>query len=163
MLGELHLLGRCIPVEELALVGLDFLPLFKTQFVEQVSRGSLIGRTEAGLDFGFVSAKYKCANSPEGTFVRFAQRPRRWVYVTPCATGGEVGVPVPAVTRHLAESTGPQRLNDIAALTEPNEGEVAERQTITNQIKQTGDYPTVCDFAAFFQISHARRIQGDGG
>ena len=141
VLGELHLLGRWIPVEELALVGLDFLPLFKTRFVEQAFRGSLIGRTEAGLDFVFVSAKYNCANSPEGTFARFAQRPRRWVYVTHCAAGGEVGVPVPAAPRHLVELIGPRRLNDIAALTEPNEGEVAERQTITNQLKPTGDYP----------------------
>ena len=81
MLGELHLLGRWIPVEELALVGLDFLPLFKTRFVEQAFRGSLIGGTEAALDFVFVSAEYNCVNSPEDTFARFAQRPRRWVYV----------------------------------------------------------------------------------
>ena len=141
VLGELHLLGRWIPVEELALVGLDFLPLFKTRFVEQAFRGSLIGGTEAALDFVFVSAEYNCVNSPEGTFARFAQRPRRWVYVPHCATGGEVGVPVPAAPRHLVELTGPRRLNDIAALTAPNEGEVAERQTITNQLKPTGDYP----------------------
>jgi hypothetical protein len=50
-------------------------------------------------------------------------------------------VPVPAAPRHLVELTGPRRLNDIAALTAPNEGEVAERQTITNQLKPTGDYP----------------------
>ena len=50
-------------------------------------------------------------------------------------------MPVPAAPRHLVELTGPRRLNDIAALTEPNEGEVAERQTITNQLKPTGDYP----------------------
>ena len=49
-------------------------------------------------------------------------------------------MPVPAAPRHLVELTGPRRLN-IAALTEPNEGEVAERQTITNQLKPTGDYP----------------------
>jgi hypothetical protein len=133
VLGELHLLGRWIPVEELALV--------KTRFVEQAFRASLIGGTEAALDFVFVSAKYNCVNSPEGTFARFAQRPRRWVYVPHCATGGEVGVPVPAAPRHLVELTGPRRLNDIAALTAPNEGEVAERQTITNQLKPTGDYP----------------------
>ena len=133
VLGELHLLGRWIPVEELALV--------KTRFVEQAFRASLIGGTEAALDFVFVSAEYNCVNSPEGTFARFAQRPRRWVYVPHCATGGEVGVPVPAAPRHLVELTGPRRLNDIAALTAPNEGEVAERQTITNQLKPTGDYP----------------------
>ena len=133
VLGELHLLGRWIPVEELALV--------KTRFVEQAFRASLIGGTEAALDFVFVSAEYNCVNSPEGTFARFAQRPRRWVYVTHCAAGGEVGVPVPAAPRHLVELIGPRRLNDIAALTEPNEGEVAERQTITNQLKPTGDYP----------------------
>ena len=63
------------------MVGLDFLPLFKTRFVEQAFRGSLIGGTEAALDFVFVSAEYNCVNSPENIFARFAQRPRRWVYV----------------------------------------------------------------------------------
>ncbi len=30
------------------MVGLDFLPLFKTRFVEEAFRGSLIGGTEGG-------------------------------------------------------------------------------------------------------------------
>ncbi len=47
VLDKLHLLGRWIPVEELALVGLDFLSLFKTRFVEKVYRAPLVGRTEA--------------------------------------------------------------------------------------------------------------------
>ena len=141
VLGELHLLGRWIPVEELALVKLDFLPLFKARFVDKVYRAPLVGGTEAWVDFVIVNAEYNCVNSPDGTFSRFNKRPRQWVYVTHCASGGEVGLLMPGAPRHLVELTGPGRLRDIAALTEANEGELAERQTIINQMSPSGDYP----------------------
>ena len=96
VLGELHLLGRWIPVEELALVKLDFLPLFKARFVDKVYRAPLVGGTEAWVDFVIVNAEYNCVNSPDGTFSRFNKRPRQWVYVTHCVNGGEVGLLVPA-------------------------------------------------------------------
>jgi hypothetical protein len=157
VLGELHLLGRWIPVEELALVGLDFLPMFKTRFVEQAFRGSLIGGTEAGLDFVFVSAKYNCANSPEGTFARFAQRPRRWVYVTHCAAGGEVGVPVPAAPRHLIEyhwPAAPERHRCADGADRGRSGEAPNNHQPAQADRRLSRAAAVCDFAALFQKSH---------
>ena len=157
VLGELHLLGRWIPVEELALVGVDFLPMFKTRLVEQAFRGSLIGGTEAGLDFVFVSAKYNCANSPEGTFARFAQRPRRWVYVTHCAAGGEVGVPVPAAPRHLIEyhwPAAPERHRCADGADRGRSGEAPNNHQPAQADRRLSRAAAVCDFAALFQKSH---------
>jgi hypothetical protein len=107
VLGEFHLLGRWIPVEELALMKLDFLPLFKARFVDKVYRAPLVGGTEAWVDFVIVNAEYNCVNSPDGTFSRFNKRPRQLVYVTHCASGGEVGLLMPGAPRHLVELTGP--------------------------------------------------------
>ena len=150
VLSESTLVHRWIPVEELGVYGLPFLDLFKARFEGRVYRAAV----GVGVDVAFITADYDCRKCPAGMFTRFKQRPRRWVYVTACNTGEDVGTIEPTDPRFLVEVVGPRRLLAVAAEIAAIEGLgddddqyeerlcelCAEQRLITRQLQRHGVY-----------------------
>jgi hypothetical protein len=171
VLNELKLVHRWIPVEELEVCGLPFLEIFRVRFdrVSRVYRAAL----GAGVDFAFITADHDCRNSPAAVFTRFKQRPRKWVYVTACNTGEDVGTLEPTAPRFLVEVVGPRRLLAVAAEIAAIEGLgddddqyeerlcelCAEQRLITRQLQRHGVYAGQPPSASSLQLFRFRLIR----
>jgi hypothetical protein len=154
VLSELTLVHRWIPVEELGVCGLPFL--------------DLLSASVPPWGWGWTSS-----SSQLTMFTRFKQRPRKWVYVTACNTGEDVGTLEPTYPWFLVEVVGPWRLLAVAAEIAAIEGLgddddqceerlcelCAEQRLITRQLQRHGVYAGQPPSASSLQLFRLRLIR----